>query len=72
MQTTIIGLGNIGATVAARLTAGGIDVILSERNLDKAQQLAIKLGPRAKVMPVGDAVKAAEIVVLAVWFDAIK
>jgi predicted dinucleotide-binding enzyme len=72
MQTAIIGLGNIGATIAARLTAGGIDVIVSERNLDNARQLATKIGPRAKVMPVGDAVKAAEIVVLAIWFDAIK
>ena len=72
MQTAIIGLGNIGATVAAQLTAGDIDVILSERNLDKARQLATRLGSRATVMPVGDAVKAAEIVVLAIWFDAIK
>jgi predicted dinucleotide-binding enzyme len=72
MQTAIIGLGNIGATIAARLTAGGIDVIVSERNLDKARQLATKLGPRANVMPVGDSVRAAEIVVLAIWFDAIK
>jgi 8-hydroxy-5-deazaflavin:NADPH oxidoreductase len=72
MQTAIIGLGNIGATIAARLTAGGIDVIVSERNLDKAQQLGTKLGPRAKVRPVSEAVKAAEIVVLAIWFDAIK
>ena len=40
MQTAIIGLGNIGATIAARLTAGGIDVIVSERHLDKARQLA--------------------------------
>ena len=72
MQTAIIGLGNIGATVAARLTAGNVDVIVSERNLDKAQRLASTLGPRATAMPVGDAIKAADIVVLAIWFDAIK
>ena len=72
MQTAIIGLGNIGATIAAGLTAGGVDVIVSERNLDKAQQLATKLGPRAKAMPIADAVKAADIVVLAIWFDATK
>jgi 8-hydroxy-5-deazaflavin:NADPH oxidoreductase len=72
MQTAIIGLGNIGATVATLLTAGGIDVIVSERNLDKAQQFATRLGHRTKVMPVGDAVKVADIVLLALWFDAIK
>ena len=43
MQTAIIGLGNIGKRpIAARLTAGGIDVIVSERHLDKARQLAAK------------------------------
>ena len=72
MQTAIIGLGNIGGTVATRLTAGGMDVIVSERDLDKAQQFASKLGSRAKVMPVGDAIKSADIVVLAIWFDAIR
>jgi 8-hydroxy-5-deazaflavin:NADPH oxidoreductase len=72
MQTAIVGLGNIGATLAARLTAGGIDVIVSERNLHKAQQIATKLGGQTRVMPVGDAIKAADIVVLAIWFDAIK
>jgi 8-hydroxy-5-deazaflavin:NADPH oxidoreductase len=72
MQTAIIGLGNIGATLAAQLTAGGVDVIVSERNLAKAQQTAAKLGRRTRVMPVGDAIKATDIVVLAIWFDAIK
>ena len=72
MQTAIIGLGNIGATLATRLTAGSVDVIMSERDLDKARQLAARLGPRTTVMPVGDAIKAADIVVLAIWFDAIK
>jgi len=72
MQTAIVGLGNIGATVARRLAAGNVDVIVSERNLDKARQFASSLGPRATAMPVGDAIKAAGIVVLAMWFDAIK
>lgn len=72
MQTAIIGFGNIGATIANQLTAGGIDLIVSERNLDKARRLAADLGPRTQVMHVGDAIKAADIVVLAIWFDAIK
>ena len=72
MQTAIIGLGNIGTTLATRLTIGGVDVIVSERDLDKARQLAARLGPRTTVMPVGDAITTADIVVLAIWFDAIK
>jgi 8-hydroxy-5-deazaflavin:NADPH oxidoreductase len=72
MKTAIIGLGNIGATVAGRLAAGNVDVVVSERNLEKARQFASRLGPRATAMPVGDAIKAADIVVLAIWFDAIR
>jgi len=72
MQTAIIGLGNIGATVARRLAAGNVDVIVSERSLDKARQCASRLGARATAMPVGDAIRAADIIVLAIWFDAIK
>jgi predicted dinucleotide-binding enzyme len=72
VQTAIIGLGNIGATLATRLTVGGVDLIVSERDLGKAGQLATRLGPRAKVMAVGDAIKTADVVVLAIWFDAIK
>ncbi len=72
MQIAIIGLGNIGATLATRLTAGGVDVIVSERNLDKAQQLATRLGPRTNVVPVADAIRLADVVVLAIWFDTIR
>ena len=36
MKTAIIGLGNIGSRLAKNLTAGGQNIIVSERNLPKA------------------------------------
>jgi 8-hydroxy-5-deazaflavin:NADPH oxidoreductase len=70
MKTAIIGLGNIGSRLASNLTAGGEDVIISERNLAKVEQLAKKLGARA--VPIEDALRAADVVILAIWLDAIK
>jgi predicted dinucleotide-binding enzyme len=72
MKTAIIGLGNIASRLVANLAIGGEGVIVSERTLDKAQQLAAKLGSRAQAIPIDNALKVADIVILAVWFDAIK
>ena len=72
MKTAIIGLGNIGSRVAANLVKGGESVIVAERNLAKAQDLAKKLGSKAEAMAIDDAVKKADVIVLAIWFDAIK
>ena len=72
MKTAVIGLGNIGSRVAKNLAAGGQSIIISERNLAKAQQLAGQLGGEAEVMPIDDAAKKADVIVLAISFDAIK
>ncbi len=72
MKTAIIGLGNIGAKVAKNLTAGGRPVIVADRALDKAEQFAEQLGGSATAMPLDDAIGAADVIVLAVSFDAIK
>jgi predicted dinucleotide-binding enzyme len=72
MKTAIVGLGNIGLRLAKNLAANGQSVIISERNLDRAKQLAAELGGNAQVMTIDDAVKASGIVVLAIPFDAIK
>jgi predicted dinucleotide-binding enzyme len=44
MKTAIISLRNIGSRLASKLMAGGEGVIISGRNLAKAEQLAAKLG----------------------------
>jgi predicted dinucleotide-binding enzyme len=72
MKTAVIGLGNIGLWVAKNLTAGGQSVIISERNLDRAKKLAAELGGNAQAMAVDDAVKASDIVILAIYLDAIE
>jgi predicted dinucleotide-binding enzyme len=72
MNTTIIGLGNIGSRLATNLTAGGQSVIVADRTLAKAEQLAAKLGTRAEAMPIKDAISKADVVILAIYFDAIK
>ncbi|HYC26094.1 MAG TPA: NAD(P)-binding domain-containing protein [Roseiarcus sp.] len=72
MKTAIIGLGNIGSRIAKNLTSGGQSVIVAERDPAKARELADKLGGKAQAMSVDDALKAADILILAIYFQAIK
>jgi 8-hydroxy-5-deazaflavin:NADPH oxidoreductase len=71
-KIAIIGLGNIGQVVAGNLVKGERAVIVADRNFNKAKELAAKWGPLAQPMEIGAAIKAADILVLAVWFNAIK
>src|SRR5271163_1714117 len=72
MEISIIGLGNIGSRLAKNLTDGEHSIIISERSLAKAEELAAKLGARARPMPIADALRNAKVVVLAIHFQAIK
>lgn len=72
MNTAIIGLGNIGSQLAKNLTAGGENIIVADRTLAKAEKLATELGGKATPMPVADAISKSDLVVLAIYFDAIK
>lgn len=72
MQTAVIGLGTIGGTIARLLTEGHTDILVSERDIQKARGVASKLGAHAKPVPIEEAVAAADILILAVWFDAIQ
>ena len=72
MKTAIIGLGNIGSRLAKNLTAGGQNVIVSERNLRKAEELAAKLDGKARAVSIEDALQQANIVILAIYFQAIR
>jgi 8-hydroxy-5-deazaflavin:NADPH oxidoreductase len=73
-QSTIavIGLGNIGTVVATNLVKGNRSVIIADRTIAKANALAQKLGSLAKAATIVDALKEADIIVLAVWFNMIK
>ena len=68
----IIGTGNIGGRVAAEFAAGGLDFLLAGRDQEVARKLAADLGGHAEVVTVDEAVERADVLVLAVWFDAFK
>ena len=71
-KVAVIGLGSIGRIVAANLIKGNRPVIVADRNIEKANEFAQKAGTLAQAMTIPAAIKEADIVVLAVWFDAIK
>lgn len=71
-KVAVIGLGNIGAAVATNLTKGNRSVIVADRTIDKANQLSQKLGSLAQPATITDAIKQADIIVLAIYFDPIK
>jgi len=72
MHTAIVGLGNIGSRLAKNLTAGGEKIIVAERTLEKADRFAKELGGNAQAMSVPDAIKKSDVVILAIYLDAIK
>jgi 8-hydroxy-5-deazaflavin:NADPH oxidoreductase len=72
MTTAIIGVGNVGGALARHLTAGGEQVVLAAREEADAAALAGELGSLASAASVPEAIEAADVVVLAVWFDALK
>jgi predicted dinucleotide-binding enzyme len=72
MSTTVVGLGNIGSRLSKNLTAGGQEIIIADRTLAKAETLASELGSNAHAMPVAASIAKAEVVILSIYFDAIK
>jgi predicted dinucleotide-binding enzyme len=71
-KVAVIGLGNIGTVVATNLVKGSRSVIIADRTIEKANELARKLGNLAQPAAIAAAIKEADIIVLAVWFSAIK
>ena len=72
MTTAIIGVGNIGSTVARHLVAGREAVVLAAQDKTHAEALANELGPLARAGSVNDAIGGSDTVVLALWLDQIK
>jgi hypothetical protein len=72
MTIAIIGVGNLGGTVARHLVNGGEAVVLAAKDESRAQALADELGPLASAASVGDAIDGSDTVVLAVWLDPLK
>jgi NADPH-dependent F420 reductase len=76
MQITIIGAGNMGRGIAARLVAGQHAVRIIDLDKDKATQLATELreqDPGADIQPADDtAIGTADIIVLALKYPVTK
>lgn len=72
LKVAVIGLGNIGTAVATNLVKGKRSIIIADRKIAKANELSGKLGNLATPSEIPAAIKEADIIVLAVWFDAIK
>jgi 8-hydroxy-5-deazaflavin:NADPH oxidoreductase len=72
MKTAIIGLGNIGQQVALNLIAGGQDVIVADHVPTKAQEFAKEAGAKARAASVSEAIEAADVIIFAVYLNAIK
>ena len=69
MTTAIIGVGNLGGTVARHLASGGESVVLSAKDEAHAKALADELGPNASAASVEEAIAGADVVVLATWLE---
>jgi predicted dinucleotide-binding enzyme len=68
----IIGPGNIGGRIAADFAAGGLDFLLAGRDLEAARKVAADLDGHAEAVSVDEAVERADVLLIAVWFDAFE
>jgi NADPH-dependent F420 reductase len=64
------GTGNLGAAIARRLAKAGRKVIIGSRKLESAEKAAAELGFGLTGKANGDAAAAADIVILAVPYEA--
>lgn len=71
-KVAVIGLGHIGGAVASNLVKGNRAVIVADRTFSKAQELANKLGSLAQPAEIEAAIKEADIIVLAIYFNPIQ
>jgi predicted dinucleotide-binding enzyme len=72
MKTAIIGLGNIGKQLALNLIAGGQQVIVADHGPTKGQEFAKTSNGKARAVSVADAIDGGDILIFAVYFDAMK
>lgn len=68
----VIGLGNIGKAIATNLVKGNHSVILASRDNEKTKLLAEQLGNLATAKEIADAIKEAEVIIPAIYFNALK
>jgi predicted dinucleotide-binding enzyme len=72
MKIAIVGLGNIGRQVALNLMAGGQRLIVADHGPTRAQEFARASNGKARADSVAAAIEAADVILFAVYFDALK
>ncbi len=72
MRVGVLGTGRVASVLGSRWAAGGHTVVFGSRDpaAEKARQLAARLGANATVGTLADAVREAEVVLLATPYDA--
>lgn len=71
-KVAIIGLGNIGKAVAINLSKGNHAVIVASRELSKSKEFANSLEANVTAEEITTAIKNADVVIPAIYFDKIK
>ncbi len=71
-KVAIIGLGKIGEAIATNLVKGKHSVILSSRDLEKANLLAKKFGSLVTAKETSTAIKEADVIIPAIYFNSLK
>ncbi|SFU21948.1 NADPH-dependent F420 reductase [Mesorhizobium sp. YR577] len=71
MKVAIIGTGNMGSGFARAFASQGIDIVLGHRDPAKAAALAAELGPNVEGGGIAAAVKFADVVLLALPYQAV-
>src|SRR6266849_1867766 len=71
MQIAIIGTGNVGAALGKRWAVAGHDILFGVRDAaaPRVTSAVAAAGARARAVSVGEAAKAARVVVLATPFS---
>lgn len=71
-KVAVIGLGNIGQAVATNLSKSNRSFFAATRNIEKAKTLSVNWGTSAPLSDIPSAVKSADIVILAIPFEAVS
>jgi predicted dinucleotide-binding enzyme len=71
MKIGIVGSGRLGGTVGTLWVKAGHEVMFSSRHPEELKEMAGKLGPRARVGTVQEAIAFGDVILLAVPYSAL-
>jgi NADPH-dependent F420 reductase len=70
MKVAVIGTGNMGTALARGIAGADHELIVGARNVGKATALAKEIGSQAEAGGISAAIKAADLVVMALPYEA--